>query len=121
MHIKELFPKPKTVGASETNLDLASVGLSAYASLNLRIDAVCSSVSGTCTLKLQGRASGGQFVDLNSANASVVLANGTNSIRLNIQTAADLVDMPLQKDIRLVITTAAASGVTFDKITAQLG
>ena len=121
MLIQELFLKPNVVGASETNLPLATMGLSQYASLNLRINAVVSGVAGTCTLKLQGRASGGEFEDLGSANASVVLSDGTNSIRLNKETAADLVDMPLPKDCRLVITTNGSGAVTFNKVTVQLG
>ena len=121
MLIKELFPKPAAFGAGLTDAQVVNLPLSAYASLNLRVDAVVSGVAGTCTLKIQSRAPGGQFEDLGSANASVALANGSNSIRLNKETAADLVDMPLRKDCRLVLTTDGSGAVTFDKLSVQLG
>jgi hypothetical protein len=123
MFIQELAPKVagSKVGSLATDAEIVKFGISAYASINFRLNMVCSAVSGTATAKVQVRVPGGDYEDLGSANASLVLADGTNVIRLNIQTPADLVDMPLAKDCRLVITTAAASGVTLDKLSIQQG
>lgn len=110
------------VGASETDLPLGTFALDAYSSRSLRIDMVCSSVTAATgiTAKLQNRAESGDWEDLGSANASVAITgNGTFSITMLIERAADQVDMPLRKTSRLVITTGVGDAVTFDNITFQ--
>ena len=95
-------------------------GLTAGGSLNMRVDVEVSGVTqvGTLTLKLQQRSPGGTFADLAGANASATFtADGTVSLRQNIQVAADQPNMPLQKTIRVVLsTTNAGDIVTIDKL-----
>lgn len=120
MFIKDLINKDKVIGASETEVEVGTFSVTDYSSLNLRVGMVVSAVSGTVTVKLQGRVVGGDYEDLSSANSSITVSNGSNSIRLNKEVAADQADMPLTKDIRVVVTTAAASGVTINRMAVQL-
>lgn len=98
-------------------------GLTAGGSLNLRVDIEVSSVTqvGTLTAKLQQRSPGGSFADLAGANASATFtADGTVSLRQNVQVAADQPNMPLQKMMRVVLTTTnAGDAVTVDKVYVQ--
>lgn len=112
-----------TVGASVTAQAISKeFALHQQQSLNFRADILCSAVTAGAgiTIKVQHRMEGGQFTDLASANASVaVTANGTASITLNYARTADMADMPLRKQCRLVITTGAGSAITIDKIITQ--
>ena len=121
MHLQQLPIKRAVIGASETDVSLGDFALSTYSSKNLRVDIDVSGVAGTVTVRLQNRSAKGPYQDLSSANSSVVLANGTNSIRLNLETAADVVDMPLRKTTRLLITTGAGATVTLEGISVQQG
>ena len=109
----------ESVPINQTDLEIAELTLTAGDTLNFRVDLVVSNVAGTCTVKMQSRATGGTWGDLGSANASVVLANGTNTIRLNKETTADLVDLPIRKECRLVITTDGTGTVDIDSITHE--
>lgn len=111
-----------TVGASETNLSITEFAADFESSINFRADIVCSAVTVATgiTVKLQHRAVGGSFEDLTSANASAsITGNGTFSIVLHVQRAADQADLPVRKQCRLVVTTGAGDAVTFDEITVQ--
>lgn len=109
-------------GASLTDEPLAEFAVDSASALNFRADIVCSSVTvgGGISVKLQSRAKGGVYTDLATGNASVsVTGNGTVSIVLHVQRAADQADLPLRKHCRLVLTTGAGSAVTVDEITVQ--
>lgn len=55
--------------------------------------------------------------DLAGANASVAItADGEYSLKQNMLRAADQPNFPLQKQIRLVVTTGAGDAVTFDSM-----
>lgn len=111
------------VGASETDLVISNdFGISAGGALNLRIDLEVSgtTVTNAITVNLQGRSPGGSFVDLAGANAAVsITGDGTFSLRQNVEVAADQPNMPLPKQLQVVITTGVADAVTVDKIYVQ--
>jgi len=109
----------ESVPISQTDLEIAELTLTAGDTLNFRVDLVVSSVVGTPVVKMQSRPTGGTWEDLGSANASVTLSNGNNTIRLNKETVADLVDLPIRKECRLVITTDGSSSVDVDSITHE--
>ncbi len=117
--LRKLAP---SVGASETDLPIAEFSCDFESALNFRADVVCSSVTAFTgiTVKLQHRAVEGAYANLSSANGSVaVTGNGTFSIVLHVQRAADQADLPLRKQCRLVVTTGAGDAVTFDNIIIQ--
>ena len=95
-------------------------GLSAGGSLNLRVDIEVSAVTivGSMAAKLQHRSPGGAWEDLVGANATVAItADGTFSMRQNVQVAADQPNMPIRKMIRVVVTTTNASDTAqFDNV-----
>ena len=98
-------------------------GLTAGGCLNLRVTVEASSVTvvGSITAKLQHRSPGGAFADLAGANASVTItADGSFSMRQNVQVSADQANMPLHKQVRVVLTTTnAGDEITIDKIYIQ--
>ena len=121
VELKRLKP---IVGASETDVPVAQFSCDIESSLNFRLSAVCSAVTvvSGISIQLQSSVPGGTFKDLGSVNATKsILANGDISLILNIQVAADQVDLPLNKSCRLVVTTGAGDTVTFDRITVQQG
>lgn len=86
-------------------------GVSYHGSKNLRIDIEVSGVTvvGSITAKIQGRTPGGSYTDYAGANASVsITGNGSFSIRQNIEVAADQANMPLHKNLQVVLTTTNA-------------
>jgi hypothetical protein len=95
-------------------------GLSAGGALHLRMDVKASAVTvaGAITAKLQMRAPNGSFTDLAGANASVsITAAGIFSMTQLVERAADQPNMPLQKQIRVVLTTTnAGDAVTIDNV-----
>ena len=110
------------VGASETDLPLMEFSANAGSSKNLRADMVCSgvTVAAGITVKLQHQAKGGDYEDLATGNAVVAISgNGTFSIVLHVQRAADQADLPLRKSCRLVVTTGAGDAVTFEGVSVQ--
>lgn len=111
-----------TLGASVSNQVVSKEeGLSAGGALNLRITFKASSVTSSTgiTAKLQHKIVD-TWTDVNSANASVAItANGVYSIKLNKEVAADIADMPLCKQVRLVCSTGAGDAVTFNNILIQ--
>lgn len=113
-----------TVGASETNTVISqSVGLSAQGSRNVRVDFKVSSttVATGITAKLQYR-SIETWTDLAGANASVsITADGEYSLTQCIERSADQPNMPLKKQLRLVITTGVGDTVTVDTVRVQQG
>lgn len=110
----------QVIGASETDVEITnSIALSSMDSLNLRIDLVVSGVTvgGGITARLQEKVSKGTWQDLNSANSSVAItADGVATIRLNKETTADLVDIPVSRDVRVLVNTGAGSTVTIDTV-----
>lgn len=122
----KLKPGLQSISGVVTDEAISSdFGISASGSLNLRIDLEVSSVTvvGSITATLQGRSPGGSFTDLAGANASVTITgNGTFSIRQNIQIAADQPNMPLPKQLQVVLTTTnAGDAITVDKVYVQQG
>jgi hypothetical protein len=124
INLRDLRKLNTVVGASETDLPVAEFSSDVPSSINFRLDVVCSGVTVTSgiTVQLQSRALGGDFIDLASANSSVAISgNGTFSIVLHVQRAADQVDLPLRKTCRLVVTTGAGDAVTFDNVSVNQG
>ena len=122
INLRELRKINPTVGASETDLPIAEFSADFQSSLHFRADLVCSSVTAATgiTVNLQTKALGGSYADVGSANGAVAITgNGTFSITLLLERAADQVDLPLQKSCRLVVTTGAGDAVTFDYISVQ--
>lgn len=113
------------LGASLTAFEITKVGgcgMTTLGSLNVRFDIEVSAATGTVTAKLQSRSPNGAYADLVGANASVVISGaGTFSLRQNVEVTADQPNMPLQKQVRVVVTTAAASSVTISKVWLEQG
>ena len=95
-------------------------GMTAGGSLNMRVAIESSSVTvvGSIAVKLQQRSPSGAFVDLAGANATVAItADGSVSMQQNVQIAADQPNLPLQKTVRVVITTTnAGDRITVDNV-----
>ena len=95
-------------------------GLSAGGSKYMRVDLEVSgvTVAGSITAKLQHRSPGGSFVDLVGANASVIItADGTFGLTQVVDRAADQPNMPLRKQMQVVLTTTnAGDEITIDKV-----
>lgn len=116
---KSMIKATKVVGASEAGLQVSeSMGLTAGGSCSLRVDIKVEAVTvgAGITFKLQHMVVD-TFKDLSSANSSVAItANGTYSLKMNVNIAADQVDMPLAKQIRVVAVTGAGSAVTISQM-----
>lgn len=116
---KSLLPAAVTLGASVTNQQVGEeCGLSAGGAIRLRVDLKVSAVTAGAgiTAKLQQK-SLDAWSDLASTNASVAITTaGEVSIKLLVERSADQADMPLKKQVRVVLTTGAGSAVTVDKI-----
>ena len=108
-----------SIGASVTDQVVSKdIKVTSMDSLNFRLDIVVSNVvvGGGITVQL-AQAIGGQIINLSSANASKsITTDGVVSIRLNKETAADIVDMPISKQLVLRITTGAGSSLDIDQI-----
>jgi len=115
---KELAAIPQRVLASQSVQVGKEEGLSAGGSIHLRVDILVSAVTvgSGITAKLQQKRFD-TWADLASANSSVAItAAGEVTIRLLVERAADQADMPLAKQVRVVVTTAAGAAVTVDKV-----
>jgi hypothetical protein len=110
---------PIILGASVSNRVISKeIALTAGGSQNLRIDFAVSgfTLGGGITVKLQHK-SIGVWSDLAGANAShAVTANGEHSITQLMVRSADQPNMPIKKQVRVLITTGAGSAVTVDAI-----
>ena len=114
--------KVVSVGASETNFEVAEFSIEFESSLNFRASIEVSDVvvATGISIKLQHKPVGGSYTDLASGNASVVVAgNGVVSINLNKENATDIADMPLHQSCRLVISTGAGDSVNVNRILIQ--
>lgn len=114
---KELVAVPQVIGASQSVQVGKEEGLSAGGSIHLRVDALVSGVTvgSGITLKLQQKRFD-SWADLASANSTLAItANGEYTLRLMVERAADQADMPLAKQVRLVVVTAAGAAVTVEK------
>lgn len=116
---KQLLAVPVTLGASVSAQQVGDeYGVSAGGALNIRVDILVSGVTAGSGIsaKLQQRTFS-TWTDISSANGTVAItANGQVSIRLMVARTADQADMPLQKQVRVVLTTGTGSAVTVDKI-----
>ena len=104
-----------------TNQEIGNFSVTAGGSRNLRVDLDLSGVTvvGSITAKLQMAPTGSNtYSDLAGANASVsITADGVVSMTQNVQVSADQPNMPLMKQLRVVITTTdAGDQVTIDKV-----
>ena len=110
---------PIVIGAAVSNQVVSKDSpLTAGGSQNLRVDLKVSTVTAGAgiTAKLQHR-SIDSWSDLAGANASVAItADGEFSITQLMARAADQANMPIKKQIRVLITTGAGSAVTVDNI-----
>lgn len=100
------------VPASQANYPISlEIPVTYAGSLHCRVDIETSTIVGTVTAKLQQRSpTNGTYVDLAGANASVVItSNSSFSMTQLVERSADQPNLPLEKTLRVVITTAAAS------------
>jgi hypothetical protein len=115
--LENLEPISGIVTATAISQD---VGLSAQGALHMRVDlqVTAATVVGSITAKLQHRAPNGSFIDLAGANASIVItAAGTFSMTQAVERAADQANMPLRKQLRVVLTTTnAGDAVTIGNV-----
>ena len=99
--------------SQDTGLNWGSTG-------RLRVDIMASGVTVVCAITaiLQDRAPNGTFVSLAGANASVsITAAGQFTITQLVERAADQPNIPIRKQIRVVITTTnAGDAVTVDNV-----
>lgn len=116
---------PLVFGASASNQVISKpIQLTYRGSLNLRVDVKVSSVTAGAGIsaKLQMRSINEDWADLAGANATVAITGaGMFSMRQNVEVAADQPNMPLKKQIRVLITTGAGSAVTVDEVRASQG
>lgn len=110
------------LGASVTEEPVTKeIGLSAGGSLAFRVDMKVSSVTSSTgiTAKLQHKLTD-TWTDLSGANASVsITGNGVFSLSQLYTRSADEDNMPVSKQVRVVVSTGAGDAVTFDEIEAQ--
>lgn len=104
-----------------TNQSISEFGITAGGSKHLRIDVKVSGVTvvGSIDLKLQHSVTGSDtYTDLAGANATVsVTADGIFSMTQAVERAADQPNMPLRKQLRVVITTTnAGDEVTIERV-----
>lgn len=121
-----LVSPTKVLGASLTNEQISrEIGLSYDGSLNFRVDVITSAVTAGAGISLKLQMRSGNFeawADVAGANATVaVAAAGSVSMRQNVEVAADQVNMPLKKQIRVVATTSAGSAVTINEVRVSFG
>lgn len=115
---KSILKSALSVGASETDSVVAESGLSASGSRTLRVDIKADSVvvGGGITLQLQQLVVD-EWKDLSSANSSVAItADGTYTIKMSDVISADQADMPLAKQLRVVVTTGAGSSLVLSSV-----
>jgi hypothetical protein len=110
---------PTVLGASVSNQVISKeIALTSGGSQNLRIDLAVSgfTLGAGISVKLQHK-SISAWSDLAGANASVAItANGEFSITQLMARAADQANMPIKKQVRVLITTGAGSAVTVSAI-----
>lgn len=115
--LDSLVPVSGIVTATPISKD---TGLNWGSVARLRIDIKASGVTsvGTITAALQDRAPNGTFTTLAGANASVVItAAGFFTITQLVERAADQPNIPIRKQIRVVLTTTnAGDAVTIDNV-----
>lgn len=100
------------------------IQLTAQGSRNLRVDVKVSDVTAGAGIsaKLQMRSLDEAWSDLVGANATVAItADGMVSMRQNVEVAADQPNMPLKKQIQVVLTTAADSVITVENVNVSQG
>jgi hypothetical protein len=117
---KDVIRETKVFGASVTEEQVSEdIGLTAGGAIDgFRIKFKCSSVTNSTgiTAKVQMRTID-TWTDLAGANASVAItADGEYSIKQLALISADQPNFPLEKMLRVVITTGAGDAVTFDKM-----
>jgi len=120
MYIKQLVTKSKSIPESSTVV-VGATSLSEYASKNLRVHVVASSIVGAPIIKIQGKIVGGDWFDYSSTNSSITLLAGNNSITMNVEdVTVDIADMPLCNDLRVVVVTGAGVTADIDSVAIQL-
>lgn len=121
--MRKVRPSISVSGAASTVIS-NSIQLSAQGSLHLRIDVQVSGVTvgSGITAKLQMRSIDEDWADLVGANASVAITTaGTVSMRQNVEVAADQPNMPLKKQIQVVLTTTSGSVITVEQVRVSQG
>ena len=116
--MKDLLGAAKIVGASQSNVDLGTSGLSASGCKSLRVHIKAEDVTLTTgiTVRIQ-QLIFDTYVNLASANSSVAItADGSYVLRMDNIRSADQADMPLAKQIRLVVSTGTGDAVTISKV-----
>lgn len=106
------------VGASASAQVLGESGLTGQGSRCIRVNikAVDVTVATGITVRLQHQIAD-TYQNLTSANSQVAItADGVYSIKMMIERAADQADMPLSKQLRVVITTGAGDAATITAV-----
>ena len=99
---------------------LSAFHLEYEATLHFRANIEVSNFVLGGSIKLQHKSIDGSFVDVPSANASVVVsANGTVSINLLVERAGDQSSMPLNAKCRIVAVTGAGESFDVSRISIQ--
>ena len=114
-------PNLSLISGIVTEKEIALVGMTAGGARHLRIAVRVSGVTvvGSISLKLQQAVTGSDtFVDLVGANATVaVTADGVVNMTQVVERAADQPNMPLNKTVRVVVTTTnAGDELTVDNV-----
>lgn len=94
-------------------------------SKNMRVEVEVTGVTqvGTLTCTLQGKSPNGTYANLAGANATATFtANGTVTLRQNVEVAADQPNMPLPTQMRVVLTTTdSGDRVTVSHVYVSMG
>lgn len=98
---------------------LSAFHLEYEATLHFRANIEVSNFVLGGSIKLQHKSIDGSFVDVPSANASVLAANGTVSINLLVERVADQSAMPLNAKCRIVAVTGAGESFDVSRISIQ--
>lgn len=121
--VRKVRPTIVVNGAASTVISNA-IQLSAQGSKHLRVDVQVSGVTAGAGIsaKLQMRSIDEAWADVAGANATVVIsAAGTVSMTQAVERAADQPNMPLKKQIQVVLTTGVGSIITVEQVRVSQG
>jgi hypothetical protein len=114
-----LEKKTQTLGASVTTQAVSEqFKINDSGRLNLLVDIICTDVTagGGITAYLQDKAADGYTSTWNSVKSVAITANGTFTIRVNVQNSTDQGYTPLRSLGRIVVTTGAGSAIDIDQV-----
>ena len=121
--VRKTRPTIVVNGAASTVIS-NPIQLSAQGSRHLRVDIQVSGVSegSGISAKLQMKSIDEAWADLAGANATVAItAAGTVSLTQAVERTADQPNMPLKKQIQVVLTTTSGSIITVEQVRVSQG